>query len=286
VALHPDRLFPVEAGARAIARRLYAEIATLPIVSPHGHTDPRWYAETSPFRSGHALRQAGPLHLPHALLAGRLAGAARHRTPGRRAGAERSTRSLAHLCPALALVPWHPDPALARALAGGPCSGSPSGSGPRTRTGSTTASRTASPSRTSAPGRSTSGSTSRSSRPRIPRSTTCASTIRSGPRAGRAGWCRPTGPTPWSIRISRASPRTWRPSCGQPASTPSPGRTTWRHIGKSAPSSRSAAPRRPTTAIPPPEPPTSASILPRLSSRPLRRGAARPRSASCSAHRC
>jgi glucuronate isomerase len=49
VALHPDRLFPVEAGARAIAGRLYAEIATLPIVSPHGHTDPRWYAEDEPF---------------------------------------------------------------------------------------------------------------------------------------------------------------------------------------------------------------------------------------------
>ncbi len=49
MALHPDRLFPVEAGARAIAQRLYAEIANLPIVSPHGHTDPRWYAEDEPF---------------------------------------------------------------------------------------------------------------------------------------------------------------------------------------------------------------------------------------------
>jgi glucuronate isomerase len=49
VALHPDRLFPVEPEARAIARRLYAEVAELPIVSPHGHTDPRWYAEDEPF---------------------------------------------------------------------------------------------------------------------------------------------------------------------------------------------------------------------------------------------
>jgi glucuronate isomerase len=49
VALHPDRLFPVEPTAREIARRLYAEVATLPIVSPHGHTDPRWYAEDQAF---------------------------------------------------------------------------------------------------------------------------------------------------------------------------------------------------------------------------------------------
>lgn len=42
--LHPDRLFPVDAGQRAIARRLYASIAGLPILSPHGHTDPAWFA--------------------------------------------------------------------------------------------------------------------------------------------------------------------------------------------------------------------------------------------------
>ncbi|MDB5512390.1 MAG: glucuronate isomerase [Enterovirga sp.] len=49
MALHPDRLFPVEASARAIARRLYGAVATLPILSPHGHTDPRWYADDEPF---------------------------------------------------------------------------------------------------------------------------------------------------------------------------------------------------------------------------------------------
>ncbi len=47
--LHPDRLFPADPGTRTIARRLYAEVADLPIVSPHGHTDPRWYAEDLPF---------------------------------------------------------------------------------------------------------------------------------------------------------------------------------------------------------------------------------------------
>jgi glucuronate isomerase len=48
-ALHPDRLFPADSATRDIARRLYATVATLPIVSPHGHTDPAWFAENNPF---------------------------------------------------------------------------------------------------------------------------------------------------------------------------------------------------------------------------------------------
>jgi glucuronate isomerase len=47
--IHPDRLFPAEPAALDVARRLYAEIRDLPIISPHGHTDPRWYAENEPF---------------------------------------------------------------------------------------------------------------------------------------------------------------------------------------------------------------------------------------------
>lgn len=47
--LHEDRLFPIDAGARAVARGLYAEVRDLPIVSPHGHTDPRWFADDQAF---------------------------------------------------------------------------------------------------------------------------------------------------------------------------------------------------------------------------------------------
>ncbi|MFG1396688.1 glucuronate isomerase [Roseixanthobacter pseudopolyaromaticivorans] len=47
--LHPDRLFPADPTARAVARRLYERVAHLPLISPHGHTDPRWYAENAPF---------------------------------------------------------------------------------------------------------------------------------------------------------------------------------------------------------------------------------------------
>lgn len=47
--LHPDRLFPADAGIRAITRRLYDEVKGLPIISPHGHTDPAWFATDLPF---------------------------------------------------------------------------------------------------------------------------------------------------------------------------------------------------------------------------------------------
>ena len=50
-----DRLFPPEPATRAIARRLYAEVRSLPIVSPHGHTDPRWFADNEPFPDPAAL---------------------------------------------------------------------------------------------------------------------------------------------------------------------------------------------------------------------------------------
>jgi glucuronate isomerase len=49
VTLHEDRLFPSEPGERAIARRLYGQVRDLPIVSPHGHTDPAWFADDEPF---------------------------------------------------------------------------------------------------------------------------------------------------------------------------------------------------------------------------------------------
>lgn len=47
--IHPDRLFPAETTTRRIARGLYEVIRTLPIVSPHGHTDAAWFALNQPF---------------------------------------------------------------------------------------------------------------------------------------------------------------------------------------------------------------------------------------------
>ena len=47
--LNEDRLFPANPDARQIARRLYKEVKDLPIVSPHGHTDPAWFANDEAF---------------------------------------------------------------------------------------------------------------------------------------------------------------------------------------------------------------------------------------------
>ena len=53
--LHPDRLFPADAAVRGIARRLYELAAAQPIISPHGHTDPRWFADNEPFTDAASL---------------------------------------------------------------------------------------------------------------------------------------------------------------------------------------------------------------------------------------
>lgn len=49
IHMHEDRLFPADERQSAIARRLYAGVKHLPIVSPHGHTDPAWFAQNQPF---------------------------------------------------------------------------------------------------------------------------------------------------------------------------------------------------------------------------------------------
>lgn len=62
--LHEDRLLPADAGVRSIARALYAEVAGLPIISPHGHTDPEWFATDEPFGNATELL----LHPDHYLF--------------------------------------------------------------------------------------------------------------------------------------------------------------------------------------------------------------------------
>lgn len=46
---HPDRLLPPDPAVRAIARRLYRHVRELPIISPHGHVDPRLFVDDAPF---------------------------------------------------------------------------------------------------------------------------------------------------------------------------------------------------------------------------------------------
>ena len=47
--LDEDRLFSTDPMQRDIARHLYEGVRDMPILSPHGHTDPRWFAENKRF---------------------------------------------------------------------------------------------------------------------------------------------------------------------------------------------------------------------------------------------
>jgi glucuronate isomerase len=49
LALNPDRLLPSDPATRAIARELYGAVESLPIISPHGHTDAAWWATDANF---------------------------------------------------------------------------------------------------------------------------------------------------------------------------------------------------------------------------------------------
>ncbi len=47
--MDPDRLFPIDPSTRSLARDLFRDIEGLPILSPHGHTDPAWFATDAAF---------------------------------------------------------------------------------------------------------------------------------------------------------------------------------------------------------------------------------------------
>jgi glucuronate isomerase len=67
LVLHADRLFPADPTVRAIARRLYGAVQDLPIISPHGHTDPAWFADNEPFSNAAELLLA-PDHYLYRML--------------------------------------------------------------------------------------------------------------------------------------------------------------------------------------------------------------------------
>jgi glucuronate isomerase len=53
--LDPMRLFPPDPKTRAIAAKLYEVARDQPIISPHGHTDPAWFAKDEAFPNPTAL---------------------------------------------------------------------------------------------------------------------------------------------------------------------------------------------------------------------------------------
>lgn len=47
--LNEDRLFPADTDTRSVARRLFAEVEKLPLICPHGHTEPVWFSKNENF---------------------------------------------------------------------------------------------------------------------------------------------------------------------------------------------------------------------------------------------
>jgi glucuronate isomerase len=45
--MNPDRYFSPDPSTRTLARELYQSVAMLPIISPHGHVDPRLFADSN-----------------------------------------------------------------------------------------------------------------------------------------------------------------------------------------------------------------------------------------------
>ena len=67
LVFHDDRLFPADERTRGIARALYGQVKDLPILSPHGHTDPAWFASNDPFQDATDLLLA-PDHYLYRML--------------------------------------------------------------------------------------------------------------------------------------------------------------------------------------------------------------------------
>jgi glucuronate isomerase len=53
--LDPQRFFPAAPRSREIAGDLFRAVEHLPILSPHGHTDPAWFAADTPFEDAASL---------------------------------------------------------------------------------------------------------------------------------------------------------------------------------------------------------------------------------------
>jgi glucuronate isomerase len=53
--LDADRFFPADPATRSLSRRLFAEVERVPILSPHGHCDPAWFAFDQPFEDAVSL---------------------------------------------------------------------------------------------------------------------------------------------------------------------------------------------------------------------------------------
>jgi glucuronate isomerase len=98
LSLHPDRLFSSDPMQRDLSRALYAAVKDLPIVSPHGHTDPQWYADNEPFTNASALLITPDHYVFRMLYSQGVKLEDLAITPRRRRGRARCAQDLAHIC--------------------------------------------------------------------------------------------------------------------------------------------------------------------------------------------
>ena len=114
LSLHADRLFPADPATRDISRRLYETVRDLPILAPHGHTDPKWFAENERFSDPSTLLIV-PDHNVFRMLYSQGVRLEDLGVPRRDGGpTEAAARDLASVRCALPSVPLHADPHLAR----------------------------------------------------------------------------------------------------------------------------------------------------------------------------
>ena len=159
--LDEDRLFPIEPSARALARDLYDGVRDLPIVSPHGHTDPRWYAEDEPFPDPARLFVV-PDHYVFRMLHSQGMALADLGVPRADGGpTETDGRAIWRCSPRTTTCCAAPRRASGSTTRSRPCSDSTGGSRPKPPTTATTISPIASPARSSGRGPCSSASASR-----------------------------------------------------------------------------------------------------------------------------
>ena len=79
-----NRYFSSEPAQNSAALALYESVKDLPLICPHGHVDPRMFADPH-YQFGSPvdlLIIPRPLHLPHVVLARHIAGRAWDSAPG------------------------------------------------------------------------------------------------------------------------------------------------------------------------------------------------------------
>ncbi len=243
LVFHDDRLFPADERTRGIARALYGQVKGLPIISPHGHTDPAWFATNEPFQDATDLLLAPDHYLYRMLYSQGISLDAlkvRSKAGVPATDPREAWRLLAqnfHLFRGTPSWMW-----LNHVF----CQGVRLHRVPerrRPRTTISTASTKPWPPRRSGPGPCSTASTSRPWPPPRARRIGWSTTRPSARAAGAATWSPPIAPTRSSTSRTSASAAPSSASPRSPARTSPPGRAIWKATACAGrPSSRPAPP--------------------------------------------